>query len=326
MSAVDDEQRVFAPHVKPARPADGGKSFADVLVRKVPTALLHDGRRGERNGCIVQLMVAKQRQLQRVEALPVEDLAGQIVGEQMNIGKIRLVKRCTDLFAPRLDHGLDRRRFTVNDRVAAGLDDAGLRCGDLLQRVAQHLRVVKADVADDCNLRRQNHICGVKFAAHADLTDNEVAVVTGKILKSQRRDHFKLGRLLEDRIREGLDILCDFADFLVGDLHAVDLDALIEADQVGAGVQARFVSGLCEHTGQHCAGRALTVRAGHMDKLQSALGMAHLVQQRADAFEAGDTALPADGMDIMQRFVKRHVNYLLLISIRISPAAKAWRR
>ena len=155
---------------------EAGKSFADVLVRKVPTALLHDGRRGERNGCIVQLMVAKQRQLQRVEALPVEDLAGQIVGEQMNIGKIRLVKRCTDLFAPRLDHGLDRRRFTVNDRVAAGLDDAGLCCGDLLQRVAQHLRVVKADVADDCNLRRQNHVCGVKFAAHADLTDNEVTI------------------------------------------------------------------------------------------------------------------------------------------------------
>ena len=116
VSAVDDEQRVFAPHVKPARPADGGKSFADVLVRKVPTALLHDGRRSERNGCIVQLMVAKQRQLQRVEALPVEDLAGQIVGEQMNIGKIRLVKRCTDLFAPRLDHGLDRYLTTRNFR------------------------------------------------------------------------------------------------------------------------------------------------------------------------------------------------------------------
>ena len=170
-------------------------------------------------------------------------------------------------FAPRLDHGLDRRRFAVNDRVAAGLDDAGLRRGDLFQRVAQHLRVVKADVADDCNLRRQNDVRGVKFAAHADLTDNKVAVVTGKIFKAQRRDHFKLGRLLEDRIRERLDIFRDLADLFIRDLHAVNLDALIEADEIGAGVQARFVPGLREHTGQHRAGRALAIRAGHVDEL-----------------------------------------------------------
>ena len=212
-------------------------------------------------------MIAQQRQLQRVEALPVEDLTGQIVENEPDIGKVRLVELCTDRFAPRLDHGLDRRLFAVNDRVAAGLDDAGLRRGDLLQRVAQHLRVVKADVADDCNLRRQNHVCGVKLAAHADLADDKVAVVTGKIFKAQRRDHLKLGRLLEDRIRERLDIFRDLADLFIRDLYAVNLDALIEPDEIGAGVQARFVSGLCEHTGQHRAGRALAVCTGHVDEL-----------------------------------------------------------
>ena len=102
--------------------------------------------------------------------------------------------------------------------------------------------------------------------------------------------------------------------------------AVVEPDEEGAGVQARLVSGLCEHAGQHRAGRTLAVRAGHVDEFQLPLGVAHFVQKRADALETGDTALPADGMDIMQRFVKRHVNYLLLISIRISPAARAWQR
>ena len=91
--------------------------------------------------------------------------------------------------------------------------------------------------------------------------------MTGKIFKAQRRDHFKLGRLLEDRIRERLDIFRDLADLFVRDLYAVNLDALIEADEIGAGVQARFVSGLREHTGQHRAGRALAVCTGHVDEL-----------------------------------------------------------
>ena len=49
VSAVDDEQRVLAPHVEPARPADIRKTLADLLVRDVPAALLHDGRCGERD-------------------------------------------------------------------------------------------------------------------------------------------------------------------------------------------------------------------------------------------------------------------------------------
>ncbi len=84
--------------------------------------------------------------------------------------------------------------------------------------------------------------------------------------------------------------------------------------RIGAGVQARLVSGLCEHAGQHRAGRTLAVRAGHVDEFQLPLGVAHFVQKRADALETGDTALPADGMDIIQRFVKRHDGSLLYVS------------
>ena len=155
---------------------------------------------------------------------------------------------------------------------------------------------------------------GEPVAAHADLAHDQIAALAGEIFKAQRRDHLKLRRLLEDRVSQGLDVLRDAADLLVGDLHAIDLDALVEPDEEGAGVQARLVSGLCEHAGQHRAGRTLAVRAGHVDEFQLPLGVAHFVQKRADALETGDTALPADGMDIIQRFVKRHDGSLLYVS------------
>ena len=312
--AVDDKERIAPPHVEPAGPADTGQTLADVVVGQLPAALLHDGGGRQGDGRVVQLVVAEQRQLQTLEALPVEDLTGQVVGKKMDVGEVRLVELRADRLAAIFDDGLDGGLLTVDDGVAAGLDDAGLRRGDLLQRVAQHLGMVEADVADDGGLRRQDDVRRVKFAAHADLAHDQIAALAGEIFKAQRRDHLKLRRLLEDRVGQGLDVLRDAADLLVGDLHAIDLDALVEPDEEGAGVQARLVSGLCEHAGQHRAGRTLAVRAGHVDEFQLPLGVAHFVQKRADALETGDTALPADGMDIIQRFVKRHDGSLLYVS------------
>ena len=201
---------------------------------------------------------------------------------------------------------IDGRLFAVDDSVAAGFDDAGLRRGDLFQRVAKHLGVVEADVADDGGFRRQNDVRRVKFAAHADLAHDKVAALSGEVFKAQRRDHFKLGRLLEDGVGQGLDVLGDPADLFIRDLDTVDLNALVEADEVGAGIKSGLVSGLCEHVCQHGAGRTLSVRAGHVDEFQLALRVSHLVQKRADALETRDAALPADRMDIIQCFIKRH--------------------
>ena len=133
----------------------------------------------------------------------------------MDVGEVRLVELRADRLAAIFDDGLDGGLLTVDDGVAAGLDDAGLRRGDLLQRVAQHLGMVEADVADDGGLRRQDDVRRVKFAAHADLAHNQIAALAGEIFKAQRRDHLKLRRLLEDRVGQGLDVLRDAADLLV---------------------------------------------------------------------------------------------------------------
>ena len=306
VSAIDDEHRVLAHQLKSARPAHRLDALADLLVRDLPAALLKHARRGQRNGGIVELVLAEKRQTQGVKTLPVKDLTLERVREQMQRVEIRLVQRRIQRLAAFLEHRLDRRTLTVEHCVAAGLDDTGLGAGDLLQRVAQHFGVVETDVADHGSLRRRDDVRRVELAAHADLADNDVALVAGEILKADGCDHLKLGRALEDGFREWLYILGQLADIRIGDLFAVDLNALVEADEIRRGVQTGLVARLAQDGGDHRAGRALAVGAGHMDEFAFAFGVSHGVQKRLYALKAGNGALPANLMNITQSFIKSH--------------------
>ena len=81
------------------------------------------------------------------------------------------------------------------------------------------------------------------------------------------------------------------------------MDALIEADEIGAGVQARLVSGLCEHTGQHRAGRTLAVRAGNVDEFELFLRVAEQAQQLIRAGQARLALLPVVELQIFEGLV-----------------------
>ena len=166
--------------------------------------------------------------------------------------------------------------------------------------------MVKADVAEDGYLGGQDDVRRVEFASHADLADDNVALLPREIFKADGRDHFKFGRLLEDGLRERLDVFGQGTDVVVGDHLAVDLNALAEFDDEGRGIKAGLIARGLEDRGQHGAGGAFAVRARDVDKFTFAFGVAHGVEQRGDALEAGDAALPADGVDIMQGFVKSH--------------------
>ena len=108
------------------------------------------------------------------------------------------MKRRADLLAAFFKDRLDGRLLPVDDSVAAGFDNPGLCRCDFLQRVAQNLGVVETDVAQNGGLRGQDDVRRVKFAAHADLADDDVAFLALEVFKAQRRDHLKLGRLLKD--------------------------------------------------------------------------------------------------------------------------------
>ena len=196
--AVDDEKRLFAHELEASRPLHRLKPRADRLVREVPALGLERVHCRENDRRVVELMLAKERELQVLESSAGEDLTGKIVRLEPDGIKVRLVKRRADLLAAFFKDRLDGRLLPVDDSVAAGLDDTGLCRCDFLQRVAQNLGVVETDVAQNGGLRGQDDVRRVKFAAHADLADDDVAFLALEVFKAQRRDHLKLGRLLKD--------------------------------------------------------------------------------------------------------------------------------
>ena len=306
VAAVNEEQRIAPDDLEPARPCDPGQPLANVLLGDVPAPFLQDGQRGQGHGGIVKLVLAQQGQMQLRQAAEVEYLTFQRVLPQVQRGEIHLVERRTHLTAALLHHGLHAGGGAVQHRVAAGFDDAALGGGDLFQRVAQHLRVVKADVAQHCGLRRGDHVGGVKLAAHPHLAHHHVTPAAGKPREGDGGDHLKFGGLLKNAVGQRLDLLGDGAQLVIGDHLAVDLHPLVEAENIRRGIQSRPIPGLPQYGGHHGAGGAFAVGAGDVDELQRPLRMAHLVQQGADARKAGDAAFPADGVDIVQRFLQCH--------------------
>ena len=196
--AVDDEKRLFAHELEASRPLHRLKPRADRLVREVPALGLERVHCRENDRRVVELMLAKERELQVLEPSAGEDLPGKIVRLEPDGIEVRLMKRCADLLAAFFKDRLDGRLLPVDDSVAAGFDNPGLCRCDFLQRVAQNLGVVETDVAQNGSFGRQDDVRRVKLAAHADLADDDVAFLALEVFKAQRCDHLKLGRLLKD--------------------------------------------------------------------------------------------------------------------------------
>ena len=70
------------------------------------------------------------------------------------------------------------------------LDDAGLLGGNLLQRVAEELRVVKADIGDDAQQRRDD-VGAVETAAHANFDDGDVDLLAGEVVEGHADGHLE---------------------------------------------------------------------------------------------------------------------------------------
>lgn len=136
-------------------------------------------------------MFAEQRQLQVLESSAGEDLTGKTVRLQADRIEVRLVKLCADLLAARFKHRLHRRLLAVNDSVAAGLMIPDLVAA-IFSSVSPRTSVWSSPMLHRTRrLGGQDHVCRVKFAAHADLADYDVAFFALEVFKAQRRNHFK---------------------------------------------------------------------------------------------------------------------------------------
>ena len=280
----------------------------------MPAPAAQDVQDGQGHGGVVELVLPQQRQVKPGQAGPVEGLAVQRVGDGTEGVEIRHRQRSARSPAAGSHHLFHRRRAGVQHRMAAGLDDAGLGGGDGLHCAAEKRGMVQPDIGEGGHLRSGDDVGGVKFAAHAHLADHHVTVMAGEPGQADGRDQLELRRVIGHAVRQGLYFRYKSAEVIIGDRDAVDLHPLVEAADIGGGVEAGPVPGSLEDGGGHGTGAAFAVCSCNVDILYGALRVAQLVKQRVDAGQAGNAAPPVHPVDIVQCFVKRHDGHAPLFS------------
>ena len=146
---------------------------------------------GDDHRGVALLVRPGQRQGEVLIAAGVEHLTADGLPVGDDALKTGLVEVRTHPGGGTFKHGLHTWTVAIDDHVAAGLDDPGLGRSDLLQGVAQHGRVVVADVHDHGARRRFDHVGGVKLAAQPDLEHRGVHALQGEDLHGDGGDDLK---------------------------------------------------------------------------------------------------------------------------------------
>ena len=121
-----------------------------------------------------------------------------------------------------------------------------------------------------------------------------------------------------------VDLEVEAGEVVVGDGVAVDLDALVDADEVGRGVEAGAVAGGGEDAGERGGGGAFAVGSGDEDGGEGGLGVAERCGEDAHVGEVelaagrsgrGGGEFVAEGVEMVDRCDVGHGGILGEVSI-----------
>lgn len=159
----------------------------------------------------------------------------------------------------------------------SGLKNTGFFPGYLFGGGAQYLGVFKRD---GCNGRSQGiayNIGGVPAAAEPDLENGDFNAGLGEGEEGRNGDDFEKGEgLIQSFAIEG-----DFKSVVKGlgaDIFAIDANAVAELAELGRGVEARAESGVSGDGFHHGGDAAFAIGAGDMNAMESAFGVAQLLE------------------------------------------------
>ncbi len=139
-------------------------------------------------------------------------------------------------------------------RVPLGAEDAGLLAGDLGDGVAEVVLMVEGDVGDDGD-EGVDDVGGVEAAAEAYFEDGYVDFLLSEVEEGEGGEDLeeawvvREGSLADEAFGCGVYVEVEAGEVFVGDLDAVDLDALVDAGEVGRRVEASAVARGGEDTG-----------------------------------------------------------------------------
>ena len=135
------------------------------------------------------------------------------------------------------------RMLGEGDQGAAGTEDAGFFAGDEADGRAEPLLVIERDVGDDGE-DGGDDVGGVETASHAYFEDGEIDAGFREVNEGEGGEEFEVAGEggeggVEDELPGGrVDAEIEAGEVFVGDVAAVELDALVDAVEVRRGVEA----------------------------------------------------------------------------------------
>ena len=197
---------------------------------------------------------------------------------RMNATEARHTHRCAHLASTLHDNGLGFRLLLVAHHGNAGLDDAGLFVRNFGDGVAKHVRVVKSNRGNGAHLGHDD-IRGVESAAQAHLEHHRCAADLRKVQQRRRRDKLERCGLLVHLLGRFAHLERHSEQIFIGNIFAVHLNALIEAQHIRRSKQANLVARRLQNARGERARRPLAVRACHMHDAQAILRAAQALEQ-----------------------------------------------
>ena len=210
------------------------------------------------------------------------------------------------------------------DEGSVGAEDAGFFASDLGEGVAEVVLVVEGDVGDDGDEGGDN-VGGVETATEAYFEDGDVDFLFRKIRKGEGGEDFEEagvvweGALADEAFGGGVDLEVEAGEVFVRDLEAVDLDAFVDAREVGRGVEGGAVAGGREDARERGGGATLAVGSGDEDGGEGQLRIAEGCGEDAHVGEVefaarrcggGGGQLLAEGVEMVDRCVVGHGSIL----------------
>ncbi len=220
-------------------------------------------------------------------------------------------ERCADpgcLCAQDLDHpgGL----VAVRHRGHARLEDACLLPRHLLDGVAEELGVVEPDAGHRGDGRPGDGVGGVESAPQAHLDHRRPHAADRELEEPEQGRELEVGEpvVLAARLvpRAGAADLADPGlEGRVVHRHAAHRDPLVEAHEVGRGVEPHPVPGGRERGRRHGAGRALAVGPGDVEHGVAPLRVAQGLERPLHALEAEAHGERPEALEVGMRSHRR---------------------
>ena len=315
VGAIDDEKRFPRENLEAARPGSLGETGTDGVLRDAQAAADQAVDDVEHSHRVFHLVVSEQLDPEMLASAVVEDLP---VDRPRPGGESRRIRgdeasSCVWVHVcEALLHDVhDVRELVVEDAVGTGFQDTCFLGGDLLDGVSEEFGVIKADVHDRADLRMGDDVRRIEAATHADLEDDEIAVLLLEVAEGHRSDHFEVRRLLAEGLRSCTHTGSKPAEIRIRNRLAIDRDALVKLVEVRRDIETGTETRRRQNRLGHDAGRALAVRAGDVHIAELLLWVTKRVHEIPHPFESDLRMFPVRPVKERDGFIPVHVVFFL---------------